>query len=321
MATFVNPLERVVSSDTLTPAQCQVGDVLVDSIGQTLVVIAQNPTTGAPVAVPVPLGGGGGGWSFVFGPSLVEDPSKNEFSSWPNLVAALNALPVNAGPVVTFVESATIPPGVWNLNNAQLRSSSLATGVITATVANGAVLDNLQAVWFGLLLSFQHAGPGPAITFSQTPFGAPWVLAVGVGGSLHNAGSAPLILTPGTNQTVVLSVLLAPNISGPLGAPFVQGGGGGDVVIGSQIFGVGPFASLPDGWAAGSGSLDYQNGLSAVVPLTPGWTGAVTVGFQVVTMGDRALYTPANVGDWSGVAPANVAAALDRIAAAIGPIP
>ena len=33
-----------------------------------------------------------------------------------------------------------------------------------------------------------------------------------------------------------------------------------------------------------------------------------------------ATYTPAVSGDWSGTAPTTVAAALDRIAAALGPI-
>lgn len=32
-------------------------------------------------------------------------------------------------------------------------------------------------------------------------------------------------------------------------------------------------------------------------------------------------YTPAVLADWSGTAPGNLQAALDRIAAAIGPIP
>lgn len=32
-------------------------------------------------------------------------------------------------------------------------------------------------------------------------------------------------------------------------------------------------------------------------------------------------YTPSNLVDWSGVSPGNLQAALDRIAAAIGPIP
>ena len=52
--------------------------------------------------------------------------------------------------------------------------------------------------------------------------------------------------------------------------------------------------------------------------------GAVAVGGVVVPMGVRGaendLYTPAVLANWSGLAPASVADALDRIAAAIGPI-
>lgn len=57
MATFTNPLNRVVSSDTLTTADCQVGDVLTNPSTGAATLIAQNPTTG--VVAPVSIGGGG----------------------------------------------------------------------------------------------------------------------------------------------------------------------------------------------------------------------------------------------------------------------
>ena len=51
MATFVNALGQVVSSNVLGPSDCAVGDVLVDATAGTASIIAQNVTTGAPVAV------------------------------------------------------------------------------------------------------------------------------------------------------------------------------------------------------------------------------------------------------------------------------
>lgn len=53
MGSFVNLLQRVVSSDTLTAGDCQVGDVLVNAANGAAVVIAQNVTTGAPEPVTV----------------------------------------------------------------------------------------------------------------------------------------------------------------------------------------------------------------------------------------------------------------------------
>jgi hypothetical protein len=51
MGTFSNALKRVVSSDVLTPADCQVGDILTNPSTGNATLIAQNATTGAPTAV------------------------------------------------------------------------------------------------------------------------------------------------------------------------------------------------------------------------------------------------------------------------------
>jgi len=56
MSTFVEPMDRMVSSDTLTAADCKVGDVLVNSLTGAAELVAQNPTTGAKVGVPVGAG-------------------------------------------------------------------------------------------------------------------------------------------------------------------------------------------------------------------------------------------------------------------------
>ena len=56
MSTYTAPVKRVVSSNTLTTADCQVGDLLVNSLTGAADVIAQNPTTGVPA--PVSLAGG-----------------------------------------------------------------------------------------------------------------------------------------------------------------------------------------------------------------------------------------------------------------------
>ena len=62
-----------------------------------------------------------------------------------------------------------------------------------------------------------------------------------------------------------------------------------------------------------SGAADLigqdPSGAPSVVPLLTDATGA------------GASYTPANLVNWSGVAPSSLADALDRIAASVGPIP
>ena len=321
MATFVNALGQVVSSNVLGPSDCAVGDVLVDATAGTASIIAQSVTTGAPVAVPLGGGIGGGGWSFVFGPLLVQDAARNTYSVWADLCAALAALPVGASSLVTFVDSAVVPPGVWNVNGATFASVTFATGSIVLTVADGGVLDNLRAIERGLLVRFFHTGAGSALTFSLTPPGGPRILAVGLGAALTNDGTAPLIRMSGDGSAVVIASFVAAFAVAPTAAPFVEGGGPLDQVIGAQLSVSSAFSSLPDGWAVGNGNLQYQNALAGVIPLTPGWTGAVLPTIQATAPSAFITYAPAVPADWSGLVPATVGEALDRIAAAIGPIP
>jgi hypothetical protein len=83
-----------------------------------------------------------------------------------------------------------------------------------------------------------------------------------------------------------------------------------------------------------SALVDLQSDITGILPIIHGGTGLNDVGafgtvlisngsglsYQFI-VSDSIVYIPANITDWSGVAPASVQEALDRIAAAIGPIP
>ena len=83
-----------------------------------------------------------------------------------------------------------------------------------------------------------------------------------------------------------------------------------------------------------SALVDLSNDTTGILPIVRGGTGLNTVGatgtvltstgsgvsYQFITSA-TVPYTPASLSNWSGTAPATVQAALDRIAAHLGPIP
>lgn len=83
-----------------------------------------------------------------------------------------------------------------------------------------------------------------------------------------------------------------------------------------------------------SALVDLESDVTGILPIIRGGTGLNDVGLNgtVLTSSGTSVsyqfvvsefvtYTPSNISDWSGVAPTTVQEALDRIAAAIGPIP
>jgi hypothetical protein len=83
-----------------------------------------------------------------------------------------------------------------------------------------------------------------------------------------------------------------------------------------------------------SALVDLQSDITGILPIIHGGTGLNDVGafgtvltsngsglsYQFI-VSDSIVYVPANISNWSGVAPTTVQEALDRIAAFLGPIP
>lgn len=238
---------------------------------------------------PTPPGTGGVGYQFVFNPNAAQNPAINLYSSWIDLINAINPpnLPLTAPPSITFElvpgVPFIVPAGTWNMNGAELRSSNPATGQTVVSVPDGVTLDNVAKIDEGLVVVGAPTVDGTTFTFSYAAPGTVSVLSVGLGAAIINQtpNKSALILTPGPapgpNPTIfVLSSILAQYGSvAPSTGPFVRETPG-DVVIANVIAGS-PAGQFPDEWIAGivGSSLIYQLGLDAVAPKTTGYLGTI----------------------------------------------
>lgn len=229
----------------------------------------------------IEIGGGGGVGSvlyreFVFDTTAI--PGANVYNNWPALMAAIAALPDGEKPVITFMQSFTIPAGTWNMRLGTWQSVIFATGTVVVTIPDNATIDNLQGIQNGLyVVATPTTADGTTFTFSGTlvPGGPPTVFFVGLGAGLNNQGTKACIDLPnhpGGNYFVFASNLSS-FIGPPLTAPFVRNVHPQNNIIASQISS-GFYGSIPDGWVEGTaGALLYQNGVDSRTAVTPAWSG------------------------------------------------
>ena len=206
------------------------------------------------------------------------------YGIWSDLMAAVGALPNGALPIITFVQSCTIPaagmpPGGWFQNLAVWRSYLPATGVVTVSVPDGVTIDMIGQITYGLVVEASPTtADGTSFTWSAyAPGTTPWILIVGQGAALRNSGTKALVLSPGAmaQQYVVFAMFQsAINAVAPSTAEIIKGQGT-DVILGVQSQ-CGPYGGLPDGWVTGSAGcvLVYQNSVDSSHPIVPGWLGA-----------------------------------------------
>ncbi len=245
------------------------------------------------------LGGGGGGggggpgttWNYVFDSTGggVQDPSKNVFTVWADLAAAILALPEGIQPRINFLGSFTVPlagmPATgWYMALGTWTSPILATGTIIVDIPDGVLIDSLSRLELGIAVRVAPttgAGTFNWNTFSTFAPGAPWVFSVGLGAVLNNIGTAAVIFGPATGQFIVFAAATAAfGTIGPDTAPFVDADAP-DTVIAAQSFS-GFYGSLPAGWLAGSAFLVDQIGVDTRSVDNPLWTGSVVFTAQSI---------------------------------------
>jgi hypothetical protein len=114
---------------------------------------------------------------------------------------------------------------------------------------------------------------------------------------------------------------IVPPLSGPLLTI-----NGDDGAVGVQFNSNG----LPDNWLEGGGpftgllnifDLAANKNTKNPAAFIPGFTGGGGITYFNFEKAEFVNYVPAVLPNWSGIPPTSVADALDRIAAAIGPIP
>lgn len=242
-------------------------------------------------------------------------PGNGVFADW-NLL--MNAFASTQGNVTIIVDDSIVSPAVIPAGAHDLEFRGTISGMIKPTVTpvniqfvDGATL--LGAVEFFLNLEIETISTTPVITMTSGQ-----TILFDRGANPIANGAAPFIEVPaglGATPIIIMNrtahfqfgVVASLNLSGAASVQTVS-------------FDFSGFDTDSISGDAASFLLEVAVGTSAIVQNTQ----AAFLGTEFTILTSQATlmtYTPAVVGDWSGVPPANVSDALDRIAAAVGPIP
>ena len=332
------------------PATLRLGEYFVSEIDGRVYFVVRNGA-GQHVWAEVAGAGVGSSPNFVLADFGTQDPSQGRYTSWPDLMAALQQVQFGAAPLVRCafetgvpfdVPLAGMPASGWDLRGGRLGSFYAQSGVVILNLLPGVKLDNCFGIGSGADPTagsiYLKIAPPPGkgvLEWTALPSGAPRIFAIGGGCAVdHSTSTGALILTNGVDGFAVLAAIganqnvgLVPALSGPL----VQLQGNDGAVGVQQLAPNG----LPDGWIAGGGPT---SGLLSIYDISanpnttnpavwiPGFTGGAGVTTPFPLQRSSLLsYVPVAPANWAG-SPADVSDALDRIAAAVagllgGPIP
>ncbi len=139
-----------------------------------------------------------------------------------------------------------------------------ATGQVTLTLADGAIIDNLRGVRFGLVLKLLNTAP--CLTWTAD-VGIPIVFYVADGAALDRSASGADLAQIADNAYGVYACNGDSNRAVPApaaGKGVMRGMGSGTVLIGSQV-GATIYGGILPGDFVGTGSIMLQNGIGSSV--------------------------------------------------------
>lgn len=226
-------------------------------------------------------------------------PASNEYTTWAAAYAAAGASPKTIYVDDQYVSPAVIPAGTWNVE-ALIGLSETATAVAVST-DSGCLINRLS--WLERVNLYGTA-PIPTVRLVSGQ------LLRCFFSSLSSQGGVPLV-----QQVSGFSAVVLENSQIGLGlAVDVLGGLSVQSVYGSTVTAL---------------SIDSSNaaGICVVQRMTAGGFSESPQGPGVLYIqanyggGQNVFYQPSNLVNWSGITPTSISDALDRIAAALGPIP
>jgi hypothetical protein len=243
---------------------------------------------------------------FIYRPGQV-GPIPPVYSDWPTMLAAMGIVP---GPKTVQVDSsivspAPVPAGAspWNLDGVTISGQSQFSEL---HFLNNSQVSAPNAIFFtdGVLITYDSTTPIYEMTSTA-------VLSLDLGASIFKSGSL-------TGSFVHVPVGVFSAIYMSLATDVGDASHSAIFVEGAVSISLVDNAVLQAHAVSGSGFLIVVLGPDGFYE-TPQDVASVSISLQANA--NRISYTPSTLAKWSGVSPATVQVALDRIAAFIGPIP
>jgi hypothetical protein len=215
-----------------------------------------------------------GSTEYFFYPSAALEVG-NVYKSWPNMLAAIAALPDGAIPKIIFRENFTIPTlgmpvGGWDIRLGSWESIIIATGAITITIPDGVIIKNLLEVGNGLLVDCQPTTADGM--FVNTLLGGLTIIIEALGAKIANTGTKALVNA--SAQVVWVRNNSTNNVPPSSTGPLVKMNTA-DMILAIQ-FGESPNTIWENDWAiggiAGSGII-YVHGVHFELPILTSWGG------------------------------------------------
>jgi hypothetical protein len=239
-----------------------------------------------------------GGRGVIYSPGN-PSPGPNEYTSWADAYAAA-AEPRSIYVDDSFVSPVPIPSGSWEVN--ELRAAAAPGAIALVEPQAGCVLVNLATLDH---ITMDGVSPSPVIPLaSGQMLNLKWSSI-----NVQSTGAPAVSVSAFSYITAEFSQIgnfagVAVDVNGFLLLFVDSGSGVANTALDSSA-------------ATGICVAQLMNAGAYVNPVQgPG----LLLLLSNYGQGSNVGYTPAVLADWSGVAPANLADALDRIAAALGPI-
>jgi hypothetical protein len=246
-------------------------------------------------------------------------PIGNIFATWSSLVAAAQLL---VGHKIIYIDTtlgaATIPAGAWDfLTPTEFRGSPATQNKpgTVLTIADGATLANVF-VFRDVGIDSQSTTfiiDVPDINTRYQFFGTANVIQTGAAGAFIRHNRA--------NRVVEIDLYETSAFRANAGAIVLNMTIAASILLMSVFDGGSLGVSTLAGVAAVATQLAITSPAASASQIQAGLPGGVFTAVNRLSVSPQIAYTPAVLADWNGVAPTDLANALDRIAAKITPIP
>lgn len=290
---------------------------------------------------------GGSTWVEIAGPGSAQGytvvvfrpggvPADNVYTTWATAWAAIDLLEGFRTLVIDdSLAAAEADPGTYDASGVTIAGANVDSMGFPRVliVPDGTLFNNLQGLHY---INISSTSTSQVLDFTR-----PTEITMTGVVTLTNGGTAPVLDLTGA-PAILVTVKSASSLTlvNDAGDPTVRATSGNIVF---QLSGslewtdkVNPALEITagrtvqlqviatqttmNGLAEGAGDItfNYTNPISVTGQTQPGITGVVTV--NDLNSGSLS-YEAAIIGDWAGTNPASISNALDRIAAAVGPIP